>query len=142
MADDTSSAHDTSGIGSTNPLGDLLSLLGGINPVPVLVNLAQSVATLNDTMKELNRAVRRVNDLLDDVEGPIRDMVPVAAQVAKQAKTTIKKVDGVVGSIGTLPADVARAVGTLGDLASRLGPLAAFAETAGGLFGVRNPQAQ
>lgn len=121
-----------------NPLGDLLTLLGGFNPVPVLLNLAQSVATLNDTMKELNRAVRRVNDLLDDVEGPIREMVPVAQQVAKQAKSTIKKVDGVVGSIGSLPADVAKAVGTLGDLATRLSPLAAFAETAGGLFGSRS----
>lgn len=139
MADETTT-DDGSATHSGNPLGDLLALLGGFNPVPVLVNLAQSVATLNDTMRELNRAVRRVNDLLDDVEAPIRQMVPVAGQVVKQAKSTIKKVDGVAASIGSLPADVAKAVGTLGDLAVRLSPLAAFAETAGGLFGMRKEQ--
>ena len=133
MANDQESTNS-----SGNPIGDLLTILGGFNPVPVLMSLAQSVATLNDTMKELNRAARRVNDLLDDVEGPIREMVPVAQQVAKQARTTIKRVDTVVGSIGSLPADVAKAVGTLGDLATRLSPLAAFAETAGGLFGSRS----
>jgi len=92
----------------------------------------QSLSNFNDTMRELNTAARRVNSLLDDIEAPIRVIVP-------QVKNTMKKVDGVIGQVGSLPADVAKAVSTLGDLASRLGPLAQFAETAGGMFGIKPP---
>ena len=43
-----------------------------------------------------------------------------------------------INQIGTLPADVSKAVSTLGDLAGRLGPLAQFAEVAGGMFGTKS----
>jgi hypothetical protein len=49
----------------------------------------------------------------------------------------LKKVDGVIDQVGTLPADISQAVATLGDLAGRLGPLAQFAEVAGGMFGMK-----
>jgi enamine deaminase RidA (YjgF/YER057c/UK114 family) len=126
-----------------SPLVDLLSLLGGVNPlatagklletvVSMSSEMIQSVSTFNDTMLEMNRMAHRMNSLLDEIEGPVR-------QVAlSQAKGTMKKVDAVIGQIGSLPSDVAKAVSTLGDLASRLGPLAQFAESAGGLFGIKS----
>lgn len=80
----------------------------------------------------------RMNSLLDEIEGPVRQVVPLLEVSLSQAKGTLKKVDAVIGQIGSLPSDVAKAVSTLGDLASRLGPLAQFAETAGGLFGIKS----
>ena len=78
-----------------------------------------------------------MNALLDQIEGPVAEIVPLVQASAKQAKSTLKKVDGVINQIGTLPADVTKAVSTLGDLAGRLGPLAQFAEVAGGMFGMK-----
>ena len=129
-------------------LGDVMSLLGGVNPVAMAGKavetmvtltgeLVQTLANFNDTMRELNTAARRVNSLLDDIEVPIRAIVPQVQAGVKQARSTIKRVDGVLGQVGSLPADVAKAVSTLGDLAVRLSPLAAFAESAGGLFGMK-----
>lgn len=134
--------------GSLPGVGDLLSLLGGVNPVVaagkaletvvgLTAEIVQSIATFNDTMNEMNKVAHRVNALLDEIEEPVRDMVPILQISLKQAKSTLKKVDGVVNQVGSLPSDVAKAVGILGDLAGRLGPLAQFAESAGGLFGIR-----
>lgn len=132
-------------------LNDLLSLLGGVNPlmaagkllehvVSMSSEMIQSVSTFNDTMSEMNRMVHRVNSLLDEIEGPVRQVVPLMEISLNQAKGTMKKVDSVLSQIGSLPSDVAKAVSTLGDLASRLGPLAQFAETAGGIFGIKPGQ--
>lgn len=145
---DASEASESAKSPSGSPLVDLLSLLGGVNPlatagkiletvVSMSSEMIQSVSKFNDTMLEMNRMVHRVNSLLDEIEGPVRQVVPLLEVSLNQAKGTMKKVDAVIGQIGSLPSDVAKAVGTLGDLASRLGPLAQFAETAGGLFGIK-----
>ncbi|MFM7756057.1 MAG: hypothetical protein ACKO84_04795 [Actinomycetota bacterium] len=142
-------AHAKNETGSESAgVGDLLSLLGGVNPlaaagkalevvVTMTGELVQSVVTFNDTISEMNKVAHRVNALLDEFEGPVREMVPLLEVSLKQAKGTLKRVDAVVGQVGSLPADVAKAVGILGDLVGRLGPLAQFAESAGGLFGLR-----
>ncbi|MFM8857992.1 MAG: hypothetical protein ACKOI2_12505 [Actinomycetota bacterium] len=147
--DDASESSDSVKSTSGSPLVDLLSLLGGVNPlatagkiletvISMSSEMIQSVSTFNDTMLEMNRMAHRVNSLLDDIEGPVRQVVPLLEVSLNQAKGTMKKVDAVIGQIGSLPSDVAKAVSTLGDLASRLGPLAQFAETAGGLFGIKS----
>jgi ABC-type transporter Mla subunit MlaD len=144
-ADTSSHSHSNSSIPGMN---DLLGLLGGTNPVmaigrmvetvmQVTGDIVQSIGTFNDTLTEINKVARRVNALLDEIEGPVAEIVPLVQASAKQAKSTLKKVDGVINQIGTLPADVTKAVSTLGDLAGRLGPLAQFAEVAGGMFGMK-----
>jgi methyl-accepting chemotaxis protein len=141
-------APPPSSSGSIPGVGDLLSLLGGVNPmvaagkaletaVGLTAEIVKSISTFNDTMTEMNKVAHRVNALLDEIEEPVRDMVPLVQLSLKQAKSTLKKVDGVVNQVGSLPSDVAKAVGILGELAGRLGPLAQFAESAGGLFGLR-----
>jgi ABC-type transporter Mla subunit MlaD len=146
---DTSSHTSSNSSNSSIPgMNDLLSLLGGASPVMaigrmvetvmhVTGDIVQSIGTFNDTMTELNKVARRVNALLDEIEGPVAEIIPLVQASAKQAKSTLKKVDGVIDQIGTLPADVTKAVSTLGDLAGRLGPLAQFAEVAGGMFGMK-----
>jgi hypothetical protein len=100
-------------------------------------DIVQSISTFNDTLSELNKVAHRVNALLDEIEGPVAEIVPLVQASVKQAKSTLKKVDGVIDQVGTLPADISQAVATLGDLAGRLGPLAQFAEVAGGMFGMK-----
>jgi methyl-accepting chemotaxis protein len=100
-------------------------------------DIVQSISTFNDTLNEINKVAHRVNALLDEIEGPVAEIVPLVQASAKQAKATLKKVDGVIDQVGTLPADVTQAVAMLGDLAGRLGPLAQFAEVAGGMFGMK-----
>ena len=152
-ADESSSPASGSSSGSASSsaipgINDLLGLLGGASPVmaigrmvetvmQVTGDIVQSIGTFNDTITELNKVAHRVNALLDEIEGPAAEIVPLVVATAKQAKSTLKKVDGVLNQIGTLPADVTKAVSTLGDLAGRLGPLAQFAEAAGGMFGVK-----
>ena len=148
----TEPTADTSSHSASNSsipgMNDLLGLLGGASPVMAISrmvetvmhvtgDIVQSIGTFNDTMTELNKVARRVNALLDQIEGPVAEIVPLVQASAKQAKSTLKKVDGVIDQIGTLPADVTKAVSTLGDLAGRLGPLAQFAEVAGGMFGMK-----
>lgn len=144
MADDQNGGH-------LPGVGDILSLLAGANPVlalgkvvetvaQVTGEIVKSVATFNDTMSEMNRVAHRVNNLLDDIEGPLREMVPLVQTSVKQARGTLKKVDGVIAQVGSLPSDVAKAVSTLGDLAGRLSPLTQFAEMAGGMFGMKPNQ--
>lgn len=142
-------ASDAKSSGGLPGVNDLLSLLGGVNPVATASKILESVvsmsgemfqtfATFNDTMLEMNRMVHRVNSLLDEIEGPVRQAIPLLEISLNQAKGTMKRVDAVINQIGSLPSDVAKAVSTLGDLASRLGPLAQFAESAGGLFGLKS----
>ncbi|MGA1542607.1 MAG: hypothetical protein ACO38D_09010, partial [Ilumatobacteraceae bacterium] len=58
---------------------DLLSLLGGVNPIAlagravdtatqVTAEMVQALANFNDTMREINTVARRVNALLDEIE--------------------------------------------------------------------------
>ncbi|MFM8381266.1 MAG: hypothetical protein ACKOA6_04625, partial [Actinomycetota bacterium] len=109
----TAHAKNESGSESAG-VGDLLSLLGGVNPlaaagkalevvVTMTGELVQSVATFNDTISEMNKVAHRVNALLDEFEGPVREMLPLLEVSLKQAKGTLKRVDAVVGQVGSLP---------------------------------------
>lgn len=144
----THKESETSSNSSIPGVNELLGLLSGANPLvavgrmvetvmQVTGDVVQSIATFNDTMTELNKVAHRVNALLDEIEGPVAEIVPLVQASAKQAKATLKKVDGVLNQVGSLPTDITKAVGMLGDLAGRLGPLAQFAEAAGGMFGVK-----
>ena len=107
----TEPTADTSSHSASNSsipgMNDLLGLLGGASPVMaigrmvetvmhVTGDIVQSIGTFNDTMTELNKVARRVNALLDEIEGPVAEIVPLVQASAKQAKSTLKKVDGVI----------------------------------------------
>lgn len=126
------SAEGSAGFGLDDLLG-LIGLVGALNPVPaVRASLSQAqrgveelitaVARFNDTMEQMAAMAARVNRLLDDAEPAIRAALP---QVARSLQT----IDLLTEQMGT-------AVGTLGDLASRLGPLGQVVEAAGGMFGL------
>jgi ABC-type transporter Mla subunit MlaD len=78
----------------------------------VLENLAA-------TLDNLNRTTGRVNALLDDIEDPLRRVMP--------------QLGAAMGAMATL----GEAATQLADLSKKLGPLTNIAEQAGGLFGLR-----
>ncbi|MFM8825528.1 MAG: hypothetical protein ACKOFT_00435, partial [Actinomycetota bacterium] len=67
----------------------------------------------------LNRTTTRINSLLDEVEEPLRRIMPQ------------------VGSAMNAAASLGEIASSLGELTKRLGPLASMAESAGGLFGLK-----
>jgi hypothetical protein len=121
----------------TNSLDELVALLLSINPVHLATKaideggkaLNQSrrvvellISTLENTsvtMNNLNQAATRVNRLLDDVEEPLRAVMPL------------------VGTSLSAMAQMGDIAKNLGELTKRLGPLTAMAENAGSMFGIR-----
>ena len=79
-------------------MNDLLGLLGGTNPVmaigrmvetvmQVTGDIVQSIGTFNDTLTEINKVARRVNALLDEIEGPVAEIVPLV-HAGRSRRTT------------------------------------------------------
>jgi ABC-type transporter Mla subunit MlaD len=74
---------------------------------------------LASTVDNLNKTTTRINTMLDEIEEPLRRIMP---QVGTAMNT--------MASMGEVAAQ-------LGDLTKRLGPLTTLAENAGGLFGFK-----
>lgn len=115
---------------SSNPLEQVLALLSTIDPIGMAgqavdasrrVSEAMIVVLENfaSTVDNLNKTTTRINSLLDEVEEPLKRVMPQFGAALNA-----------MASMG----DVAS---QLGDLSKRLGPLTTLAENAGGLFGFR-----
>jgi len=118
---------------ATGGLGDLLALFGQSNPLAqagktlgqfqkAVDDLLALVQQFSATMESMNTIAMRVNTLLDDVEPPIRALMP-------QVTRTIKAGDAIVDRMGS-------AVDLLADLGKALQPLAQVAESAS-VFGLK-----
>lgn len=126
------SSHDQSREGSspTNPLEQLLALASLIDPIDFATKAVDSTRRTTDalitilenfasTVDNLNKTTTRVNSLLDEVEEPLRRLMPQMGMA--------------MNTLATM-GDVAM---QLGELSKRLGPLTTLAENAGGLFGFK-----
>ncbi|MGD9996055.1 MAG: hypothetical protein AB7L17_00735 [Ilumatobacteraceae bacterium] len=113
--------------------GDLFTSVLGVNPFAGVqksfgqfqrgvTQFLDSLETLNATMVRFNEIAERVTRLLDDVEPPIRALMPQVTRTVQAAES--------------LPKDLADLINLLGDVARRLQPLGQLAESAGGLFGL------
>lgn len=110
--------HETSGTAaSSDAIGELIRALANVAPGDLATQGARALQTLLRTadsaieaLDNVNAAAKRLNALLDDLEGPLRQILPHAAG----ALTTLTRLS-----------DAAQ---VLGDLAGRLGPLAAFVQ--------------
>ena len=145
-------------------LGDLLSLFGSTNPFAPITktfdqfkrgvnDFLEGVETFNKTMESLNGVTTRVNRLLDDIEEPVRALMPQITRSIKTADAVISQLSGPVERVAPglsrladtlsapvfadLPNELASFLETLSDLAKRLQPLTQIAESAGSLFGLR-----
>lgn len=113
-----------------NPIEQLLLLLGSVDPIEVAgkavdvgrrttESLVTMLENLASTVDNMNRTTTRVNALLDEIEEPLRRIMP--------------QVGAAMNALANL-GDVAT---SLSDLSRRLGPLTSIAENAGNLFGLR-----
>jgi ABC-type transporter Mla subunit MlaD len=144
----------------TDGLADVINLLAapiasGLRTVEQVKRgvdeLFRAVENLNRTMENLNDAAERVNRLLADVEEPVRAMMPQLTRTIRTADEITQRLEGPVKasapniellvttlsspSFAALPSQLGEFMNTIGDVSKRLGPLASFAENAGGLFG-------
>ena len=100
-------------------INDLFSMLSDFNPVTsgakavdqakrTVESLVSALELFVQSMDNMNQVASRVNRLLDDIEGPMRQVMP--------------HVNGAMGAVNKL-ADMS---GALTELSKRLGPLMAF----------------
>jgi len=146
--------------GRSDPIADMINLMaaplaGGIRSVEQFRRgsdeMLRAIENLNVTLENLNEAATRVNRLVSDIEGPIRAMLPQLTRSVetadelsrlleapvRAAAPNLERIVEALSSPGftTLPSQLSEFMGTIGELSKRLGPLAALAENAGGLFG-------
>jgi ABC-type transporter Mla subunit MlaD len=147
-----------------DPLGDVINLIaapiaGGIRSVEQfrrgVDELFRTIDNLNNTLATINEAAARVNRFMSDVEEPVRAILPQLTRTVRAADELMETVGGparriapnlvqIVDTLGspaftTLPTQLGEFMKVMGDVSRRLGPLAQFAESAGGMFGFRLP---
>ena len=116
--------------GPANPIEQILGLLTAVDPVEIAGKAIETSRRTTEallsvlenfagTLENLNRTTARVNALLDDVEEPLRRVMPQ------------------VGAAMSAMATLGDAATQLADISKRLSPLALIAENAGGLLGFR-----
>jgi ABC-type transporter Mla subunit MlaD len=116
-----SSQESNNGTGAfgQQQVNDLFSLLSDFNPVTsgakavdqakrTVESLISAMELFVQSMDNMNQVATRVNRLLDDIEGPMRQVMP--------------HVNGTLGAVNKL----AEMSGALTELSKRLGPLMAF----------------
>ena len=156
MGDNDQQRHD--------PFGDVINLFaapiaGGIRSVEQfrrgIDELFRTIDNLNNTLETINEAAARVNRFMADVEEPVRTILPQLTRTVQAADELMAVVGGparriapnlvqIVDTLGspaftTLPTQLSDFMKVMGDVSRRLGPLAQFAESAGGMFGFRMP---
>jgi ABC-type transporter Mla subunit MlaD len=150
--------------GRTDPFADIISLVAG--PIAAVIRsfeqlrrgadeMMKGFENFNATMANLNETAERVNRLLNDVEEPVRAMLPqitrtvkladdVSKRLAAPLENVIPGLDRLASTLDSpvlrsLPTDLGQFMEVINDLARRMSPLAQIAEQAGGLFGLRIP---
>ena len=119
---------------SPGPLDHLLSLLSHVDPIDLAVravdtgrrtteSLVTILENLASTVENLNATTSRVNSLLDEVEEPLRRLMP--------------QMGAAMGAVATL----GEAASQLVEVVRRLSPLASIAENAGAVLNLRGGRA-
>ena len=146
-------------------MGDLLTLLMASNPLGTVTksvsqfqrgidDLLGSLAQFNATLEQFNIIASRVNRLLDDVEPPVRALMPQVTRTIQAADVLVTQLTSPIERVApalsrladtldaspldALPRDLGAVVDLLSELVRRLQPLGQLAESAGGLLGIRS----
>ncbi len=133
MSQDThheSSSSSDQGSTTANPIEQLLQLLALVDPLELAGKAIDTTRRTTETLvvvlenfastiDNLNKTTTRVNALLDEVEEPLKRVMPQ------------------LGNAMNAMATMGEAASQLAELSKRLGPLTTLAENAGGLFGFR-----
>ncbi len=132
---------DATTTGPSDPFSDMVGLVAGpiaagIRSIEQLRRgvdeFLRGVENFNATMENLNETAARINRLLGDIEEPVRTAMP-------QITRTVRTADDISQRMANFPVDVADFMRSMMELSKRLAPLVGFAESAGGMFGLRIP---
>ena len=150
--------------GRTDPFADIISLVSG--PIAAVIRsfeqlrrgadeMMKGFENFNVTMANLNETAERVNRLLNDLEEPVRAMLPqmtrtvkladdISKRLAAPLENVIPGLDRLASTLDSpvlrsLPTDLGQFLEVINDLARRMSPLSQIAEQAGGMFGLRIP---
>jgi len=150
--------------GRTDPFSDIISLVAG--PIAAVIRsfdqlrkgseeLMKGLENFNRTMVNLNATAERVNGLLNEIEEPVRAILPQVTRTMRFADDFSARLSGPLEQVipglvrlsetlnspvlASLPTDLSGFVDAINDLVRRLSPLGQIAESAGGLFGLRLP---
>jgi ABC-type transporter Mla subunit MlaD len=142
-------------------LADLFNLLGTNNPISVMTKSAEqfrtgvsgfidAVQSFRQTMDNLNAMTARMNRLMDDIEEPIRTVVPEITRSADTAARMIAILRGPVERVAPaldqlaellsnpvvvdLPRRLNETLDVVSSIPRMLSPVGQVAELAGGLF--------
>ena len=145
-------------------LSDLLSLFGSNNPLAAMSRSAEQfrtavtsfvevVQSFRQTMDNLNAVALRMNRMLDDIEEPMRTVMPQitkSAETASRMLATMREPVERVAPAHTqlaetlsnplmtdLPRRMTETMDVLSSIPRALGPLGQVADLAGGFFGSR-----
>ncbi len=149
----------------TDPLADFFTLLatpvaGAVRSVEQLRRgvdeFLRGVENFNRTMENLNATTERINGLLEELEPPLRAAIPQVTRTVQTADQVMQVISGPAMAVAPgldrlaetltnpafaqLPNQLTQFSEVLGDVARRMGPLSAIAESAGGFLGLRLPQ--
>jgi len=151
-------------LGRTDPFSEIISVVAG--PIASVIRsfdqlrkgadeLMKGLENFNRTMANLNDTAERVNGLLNDIEAPVRAILPQITRTVNLADDFSSRLSGPLEQvvpglvrlsetlnspvISSLPTDLTSFVDAINDLVKRLSPLGQLAESAGGLFGLRIP---
>jgi hypothetical protein len=143
-------------------LADLFTMIGTNNPISMMTKSVEQfrtgvagfidvVQSFRQTMDNLNAMTDRMNRLLDDMEGPIRAVIPEITTSADTAARMIALLRGPVERVAPgldqlaellsnpvvvdLPRRLNETLDLFSSIPRALSPLGQVAELAGGLFG-------
>jgi hypothetical protein len=143
-------------------LADLFTMIGTNNPISMMTKSVEQfrmgvagfidvVQSFRQTMDNLNAMTERMNRLMDDIEEPVRRLIP---EITKSADTTARMIALLRGPVERvapgldqlaellsnpvvvdLPRRLNESLDVVSSIPRMLGPVGQMAELAGGLFG-------
>jgi hypothetical protein len=143
-------------------LADLFTMIGTNNPISMMTKSVEQfrmgvagfidvVQSFRQTMDNLNAMTERMNRLMDDIEEPVRRLVPEITKSADTAARMIALLRGPVERVAPgldqlaellsnpvvvdLPRRLNESLDVVSSIPRMLGPVGQMAELAGGLFG-------
>ena len=96
---------------------DVLNLLEA--QTRALLSVPDAVRAVVDLARDAHRVVRRVDDLLDELEGPLRDLAPGLAKLA----TALELVPDTQAQVAQIAATTNRIMGLIDDVGNRMASL-------------------
>ena len=112
---------------------DVLSLLE--SQTRALLSVPDAVRAVIDLTRDAQRVVRRVDDLLDELEGPLRDLAPGLAKLA----TALELVPDTQAQVAQIAATTNRIMGLIDEVGTRMASLP-MAPLLGGRRRVTRPE--